>query len=474
MGHVPLLVGPTGDAIRHASPGDVAKNGHAQAPQPNRSKRGMALGALLVVLAFAAGWMVASRGGMRRDKEDLPPQQGAGHADSAVAVTVEPVTYRPVQRVVEGVGTLHGFEEITISARVEGRVRKLCFDVADRVKPGEVLLEIDPTDYDLSVDQAERALQVELAKLGLNKAPGRDVDLEKVPTVMQARTRMDNANSRQDRVRQLSSSRAISAEELDNAISDFRAAQAEYANQLILARTGVAMITMKQSALAVAQQQLKDTQVRVPTPTIPVPDAPDGIVYAITHRQVAEGTLVRPGTEVCKLVINQTLKLRVPVPERHGAEIKLGQKAEVRTAAFPQPFTGAITRVNPAVEPLTRTFEVEIQVPNPKGELKPGGFAKVAILTRVEPEAATVPLTALVNFVGVNKIFLAEGDRAKEVRVTLGMQTTDWVEIVSPPLPRNAHAITSGQTVLAEQTPITIRAATGNQPKSTGEGASSR
>jgi RND family efflux transporter MFP subunit len=413
----------------------------------------------MVGLAFGAGWMVASRSSSQHDKEDLPSDMGAAQRDpAAVVVTVEPVAHRPVQRAVEGVGTLYGFEEIAIAARVEGRVRRLRFDVADRVKPGELLLEIDPTDYELSVEQAERGLQVELAKLGLTQVPGPDIDLGKVPSVMQAQTRMENAQAKCERTGRLAATHAISAEERDNITCDYRAAQAELANQLLLARAGLAAIRMKQTALAVAQQQLKDTQVRVPIPTLPVPGAADGVTYLVTHRSVAEGTLVRVGTEVCKLVINQTLKLRMPVPERSSAEVRLGQKVEVRTAAFPRPFAGTVTRINPAVEPTTRTFEVEVQVPNPSGELKPGSFAKAGILTRLDAEAATVPLTALVNFAGINKIFLAENGRAREVQVMLGVQTTDWIEITSPPLPRGAEVITSGQTVLAADTPVAVRA----------------
>ena len=421
--------------------------------------------ALVVVLAFGAGWLLAGRSSSRREKEALPPETGvAGRDASSVMVTIEPVTVRPVKRTIEGVGTLHGFEEVSVSARVEGRVRKLRFDVADRLEPGAVLLEIDPTDYELSVQQAERALQVELAKLGLAKVPDAEVDLGKVPSVMQARTRMENAQSREERGRKMAATRAITPEDLGTLSSDYRVAQAEYANQVLLGKVGLATIRMKQTALAIAQQQLEEARVRVPTPTRPVPGAVGGVTYAVTQRMVSEGTLVRPGTEVCKLVINQTLKLRVPVPERYGSEVRMGQKAEVSTAAFPRAFAGAVARINPAVEPTTRTFEVEIQVPNPRGELKPGSFAKAAILTRLDAEATTVPLTALVNFAGINKIFLAENGRAKAVEVTPGMQTTEWVEITTPALPRGARVITSGQTALASDTPVAVRAAPTDTP----------
>lgn len=425
-----------------------------------RSWLGKLLGIFLAVLAFGAGWVLADRNARQRGKEGLPSETGVVERDSTVVVvTVEPVTYRPVQRTVEGMGTLHGFEEVTISARVEGLVRKIRFDVADLVKPGDLLLEIDPTDAELSVRQAERTLQVELAKLGLSEPPTSSIDLGKVPTIALAHTRMENAQSRLERARRLSATRSITAEELDTATSDSRAAKAEYDNQLLVARAGLATIQMKQAALAVARQQLEDTQVRAPTPSVPVPDVSGGFAYAVAGRAVSEGSLVRPGSEICKLVINRTLKLRVPVPERYNAEVRLGQKAEVQTAALPRALTGTVRRINPTVDPTTRTFEVEIQIPNPGGEMRPGSFAKAAIRTRLDAEAVTVPLTALVNFAGINKVFVAENGRAKEVQVALGAQTTEWAEIAKPALPRGTRVITSGQTVLANGTPIAVRGA---------------
>ena len=93
---------------------------------------------------------------------------------------------------------------------------------------------------------------------------------------------------------------------------------------------------------------------------------------------VAEGTLVRPGTELFKLVVDRTLKLRLPIPERHAADVRPGQKVEVAAAARTNSVNGTVTRINPAVDPDTRTFQVEVEVPNLAGELKAGGFAKAA------------------------------------------------------------------------------------------------
>lgn len=423
-----------------------------------RWKGRLLTGGLLLLAGSGLVWLFGGLLFPGHHREPWPADAPRSERDpNTVMVTAAPVTCRPVQRIVHAVGTLHGFEEVSLAARVEGRVRQLHHDVADQVKPGELLLEIDPTDHALAVRQAERGLQVELARLGLTEAPTGDVDLAQVPAVMQAQARLENAKARHERASRLAASRSISREEADGAASDYQAAQAEYANQVLLARAGLATIQMKQVAVAVARQQWSDTQVRAPQPSLPVPGGNDHLTYAITQRLVAEGTLVQPGTEVFKLVINQVLKLRLTVPERFSGDVQVGQAVTVVTAAFAEPFPGTVNRLNPAVDPVTRTFEVEVIVPNPSGSLKPGGFAKAAIQTRIDHDAITVPLSAVVQFAGITKVFVIVDGKAKEVPVALGVQTTEWVELVKPSLPNGTQVITSGQTVLAADTRISIR-----------------
>ena len=276
----------------------LAISRHPEA-SPNSWWRGKVAWALIGLVAFSAGWALSGKASSHQQKDAMPAAAaGGGTNTEAVTVTVEPVATRFIQRTVEAMGTLHGFEEVIISARVEGRVRKVCLDVGDMAKPGELLLEIDPTDHDLALQQSERGLQVELAKLGLTDVPTKSPNLEKLPPVLQASARLENMRIKKVRVEALWKDQATSAEELSNVRADFGIAEAEYANQVLMAKSGLATIHMKQAALAIARQQLKDTQVRVPTPFLPVPESKQGLEYVVTHRSVAEGTLVKPGTEV--------------------------------------------------------------------------------------------------------------------------------------------------------------------------------
>jgi RND family efflux transporter MFP subunit len=414
---------------------------------------------LFFASTVASGAMLLMTVGCSHEREQLPPEAADTTINpDAIKVTAGPVTLRPVQRYVGLVGTLHAYEETSIGAEVGGRVRKVMHDVSDRVRPGEVLVEIDPTDYQLKVRQAQKELQVELAKLGLSEAPSAKTDVTRIPVVVQARLKRDNAQTRLDRAKTLVERKAAPEEEMTERLSEYRVAQAEYDNQVLLAKAGIAAILVKQEALAMAEQQLKDTLVHVPAPSLAVPGGAADVEYAITSRTVAEGEYVMEGAELFKLVIEHPLKFRGRVPERRIGEVSVGQVAKVFVSAFADPFDGQVARINPAIDPATRAFEVEILLPNPKRDLKPGGFAKTGILTQLDNQAVTVPLEALVNTAGVTKIFLIENGHAKEVQVKVGTQETDWVEIAEPRLPDGAQVVTSGQAVIADGTLIEVRA----------------
>src|SRR6185295_4113905 len=134
-------------------------------------------------------------------------------------------------------------------------------------------------------------------------------DASAIPAVKQAKARLDKDEAQFQRAKKLAERGSLSQEVLDNASADFRAAEAEHANQLLQVGVVLESIRLKQAALAIAQQQLAETRIRLPTPTMPIPGANDPMTYTITHRLVSEGSFVRVGGEVCRAAIDRPLKL---------------------------------------------------------------------------------------------------------------------------------------------------------------------
>ncbi|MGL5094096.1 MAG: efflux RND transporter periplasmic adaptor subunit, partial [Planctomycetia bacterium] len=308
MGTASLTHRPA-DGVHPADPPAAAAR-----PVVHQPPRGPSLWSRLATLAvvaaaFTGGWYFGV--GSVDEREALPPETADVRPVDAVVVTTAPVSRRSIQRAVEAVGTLHGYEEVTLSAKMNGNVSKIHHQVASRVAPGDVLLEIDPTDYELSLRQSEAALQVELAKLGLQRPPGPEFDLKKIPAVVQTQVKRDRTASKLERTRKLTATRAASTEELDDAVSDNQIAEAEYADRVLEAQSSLATIQSKLAEQAVLRRHLHDASIRAPTPSVKVPGA-DGVTYVVTKRSIADGTFLQPGDEVFRLAIDGTLKLLAP------------------------------------------------------------------------------------------------------------------------------------------------------------------
>jgi RND family efflux transporter MFP subunit len=380
-----------------------------------------------------------------------------------VAVTVEPVTPRAIRRVVAAVGSLYGQEEITISSKVDGRVARVHHDIGDVVRPGELLLEIDPTDSQLAVAEARRAVELELARVGLKELPRTEVNVALLPSVARAEAQERNTAARLERVRRLAG--VVAAEERDLVEKDHSVARAEYKQALLDAQTALASARYRQAALETALQKLADTRVLAPR----VEGAKGPAEFVVCQREVSQGEMVRGtlgmNTVLFKLVVDRPLKLKAMIPEKYKGEIQPGQSAELEVEAFPgRTFTGTVARINPSVDRTSRTFSVEIQVGNDDRRLSPGSFAKVAVITGTDPTARTVPEEALVRFAGVTKVFVVQGDKAHEVPISTGVTLPlrqggqDRFQVqVQGDLPPGAMVVTSGQSHLAEGTPVRIK-----------------
>jgi multidrug resistance efflux pump len=184
------------------------------------------------------------------------------HGD-ALVVTAEPVQIRPIQRTVDAVGTLHGFEELVISSKLEERVARIYHDLSSVVKPGDVLLELDETDARLAVDQAERSLQAELSKWGFAAVPVEGEDLSGLPMVVSAKQKFDLAKSRLDRMLPLEPTKSISIDDLEQAKSDVRVLESDWKNQLLMGQSAAATARLRAADLAIAKQRLIDCQIRM-------------------------------------------------------------------------------------------------------------------------------------------------------------------------------------------------------------------
>jgi RND family efflux transporter MFP subunit len=416
---------------------------------PNHVLRGSRTWILLALASLAVAGCHGPKGASHSAPTDSeqPP----------VPVTIASVEVRPVQRRVSVVGTLHGFEKITVTPEVEGRVHIMHFDVGDRVPPGSTLVELDPTDYHLAVDEAQQSLNQELSRLDVQQPPPSDFDIEQLPGVESARLLFANAQQKFERQRTLLSENASSGQAYEQAETDMKVAAAALRLARLNARTTLAAIKHRESVLTLAKEKLSDTQVKAPQ----LPPAQPGTTgdFVVAKRMASVGEMVRafPSTPVFELVMDGVLKLHVMIPERYMAQVKLGLDVEVTVDAYPgEAFPGKVARINPTVDPQSRSFDVEAHIPNPDHRLKHGGFAKAEVIVGKADDALTVPLEAVTRFAGVSKVFRVIDGSAQEVEIAIGTQGPGWVEALGA-LRASDVVVTSGQSRLANGTKVSVR-----------------
>ena len=391
-----------------------------------------------------------------------PTTSSTGAEPPPVPVTVADVQPRTVQRTITATGTLAGFDEVMLTPKVDGRIKAVMVDAGDIVMPGQILLQTDPTDYMLAVNDARRALEAELASIDLSALPIGEFDVEVVPLVRKAEASRVNAERHYDRMKILT---GASRTELDLAETELKVAEASKRDAVTTAKAKLAASKWRKAVLDTTEQRLRDCDLHAPDPiesmawaAVLGPHAAP-LRYTVAQRLTSVGDMIRsmPVTNVFKMVVTQCLKLRATLPEKYTADVAIGQTVEVNVEAYPGiAFPGRVTRIHPVVDAVSRTFQVEIQIPNMAGKLRPGSFARATILTRTDTAIPTVPPQAIHTFAGITKVFVIDGDRAKATTIDVGHRETDWVELIGK-LPPGAKVATSGFSQLADGSRIRIR-----------------
>ena len=279
----------------------------------------------------------------------------------------------------EYVGRIRAQQFVEVHARVEGFLEQMLFEEGTYVKKNQTLFIIDQRQYKAKVDKAS-------AQLNKDRAQERKAqhDLE--------------------RIRPLYEQNAASQLDLDNAVAAYESAKAS--------------VIMSQADLDQAQMELDYTVVRSP------------IAGNISERLVDLGTLVGTNgkSQLATIVKSDTVL------------VDLGQKVENRSwqpyititlADNTQyPYKGLVDFAEPQVDPLTGTFSVRAEMPNPDHVLLPGQSTKVLLLLDVRENAVTVPMKAVIIEKGGAYIYVARENGTAEKRfIELGPQQENLVVV---------------------------------------------
>ena len=141
-----------------------------------------------------------------------------------------------------------------------------------------------------------------------------------------------------------------------------------------------------------------------------------------------------------------------------GSAAGLVLSVELKSNIYPdRVFEGKVSIVYPTIDPASRTFTVEVKIPNNDEALRPGMYGTINFFIG-ETSTLVVPAIAVLKLQGANDryLFLNENGRAKRVGVTLGRRFDDKVEVFSDDIKPGAQLVIVGQGRLIDGSPLKI------------------
>lgn len=354
---------------------------------------------LLLFTATALAPLAACSGGSRAAEEAAP---------RGLAVRTATVETRDLPEEVVLTGTLQPRSQVQVVAEVQARLQRVLREEGSRVGRGEVLAVLDDTDYRLSNDRARAALAVAEA----NRA---------------------HAQAEKERADNLLKTGGITDR-------DHLAAQVQQ-------QVAEASLAQARAEVAITGQALARTQVRAP------------FAGRVAKRFPDPGAMLAPGAPLFTLVDDSVLEFRAPVASKDWAKVKVGAEVELVIDALGGARVGGrIARVEPLVDERSRSFRVVVEVPG-RPDLVGGLFARATVRVGVVPGALVVPPSALVrdgSDPSSAEAFVVRGGKAEKVRLTLGVETPDGVQVRSD-LAAGDVVVLDPPTALASGAPVLVQ-----------------
>ncbi|MFH1406452.1 MAG: efflux RND transporter periplasmic adaptor subunit [Candidatus Omnitrophota bacterium] len=296
-------------------------------------------------------------------------------------------------------GTIVPWQDTYIAPKIQGRVEKILVEEGQKVKKDQPLILVEKIDYELSVQKSQAAL-------------------------MSANANLENAVANFSRMKKLLERDTISKQEYDRFEAAYKSAQAQAKDA--------------QASLSISEDKLANTSINAPF---------EGF---IAEKLTEVGEQVSSAEPVIRIANINKVKVEADVPQNFLGQIKEGKSVKVKVDTYPgEVFSGKIFSIRPIADLATRTFNVKIELDNPKYLLRGGMFANVDIMLERRQKALILPRDAVLFKEGKAYVFVVEDLAARRRDLELGISEENNVEILSG-ISKEDIIVVSGQGGLDE------------------------
>ena len=311
----------------------------------------------------------------------------------AIPVKVQKLEKENIARTLDYTANLQADELVYYAPAATGRIEKIYVEVGDRIKKGQLLVEMDRTN------------------------------------LQQAEVQLKYLETEYNRAKMLNETQSISKQAYDAAVTQYE-----------VAKSNVDFLKENTRMLAPFNGVVTGKYFE------------NGEVYT----GAAFGGASKPSIIAIEKI--NPLKAYVNLSEQYFLSVKKGTKVELKSSLYPDRiFEGQVSIVYPTIDPASRTFTVEVKIPNDDEALRPGMYGTINFFIG-NTETVVVPAIAVLKLQGANDryVFINKDGKAKRVSVNLGKRFEDMIELISDEIQEGDELIVVGQGRVIDGSPITI------------------
>ena len=337
--------------------------------------------------------------------ENRPPAREEEPELRIAEVEIKVLQEQPWVEMISSFGVIDAAKEIVITVDFSERVKKVHFEEGDRIKAGQLLIELDRRKQELRLARFRTSLK-------------------------EAKANLANAQTTLKRQKTLYAKRNVALSKLEETQLALKAARARYEETL--------------ATVQIAERELADRRITSPS---------NG---QVAKRSVEPGETVSPGAPLVVIQVVDALRVITYVTEKDINHLSVGSEAIVTTPGVQgRTYSARIDSLGTKADPDTGSFSVKLAIPNTQGLLRPGMTARVSLQGRQYQDAILIPDSALVDRKRRRVAYKIVDGKAVQVEPVVALSTIDSVHVLSG-FQAGDQLIVKGIINIADGTPVNV------------------
>ena len=358
----------------------------------------------------------------------------AGKKEFALPVQIGKVVYMDIADEVRAVGNIQAEQRVTIASEIRGRVSRIAIEEGMNVKAGDLVAQIDPREYELTLDRLRADLSASQKEYKKAQEGLRQEDKDRLDAKTRAaQSSLDLAKIELGRTKQLVDQEVLAQSALDSAedkvsqaIETLVASQAEKAAGMKSRSEDIEKLESEMQAIRkqVAVAELNLSKVNIVAPF-------EGVIIA---KEIEQGAIADLGTAIVRMIGSSRLKAVLEVPQNYRNKLKKLKKAHFFVKELGVKFNyqnnlARLVRVIPDANIYSGNIKVQIDLPDPDPGMFPGLTLESTLNFGVRKNVLHVPAVSLVISEKGTVVYIVKDKKAHLVPVKAFKEHDDFVEI---------------------------------------------